>query len=204
MPRSRIGYQDTRFARRGAHRYPGRQLPRFARKAGAAREASEAPELDDQQQRQAALRWLLLRPRLRARPPQRRRRSQGAARRPHGRETNALLSLPRGCLCRTRPETRKAQKPGLRDPKQVHPPASARRQVHPLRSASGPLQGPHSSRPPDRRFRRRPTGSASATTGRSPPRTINNTLGSSPVGDHRRLPYRRPPRSRISRDKRGA
>ncbi len=49
MPRSRIGYQDTRFARQGAHRYPGRQLPRFARNAGAAREASDAPELDDDQ-----------------------------------------------------------------------------------------------------------------------------------------------------------
>jgi hypothetical protein len=41
-------------------------------------------------------------------------------------------------------------------------------------TASDPLRGSHSSRPPGRRFRRRPTGSGLATTGRSPPRTINN------------------------------
>lgn len=67
---------------------------------------------DDQQQRPAALRWLLLRPRLRARPRQRRHRSQGAARRPRGREANPLLSPPRGYSCPTSPETRKARKAG--------------------------------------------------------------------------------------------
>jgi hypothetical protein len=59
MPRSRIGYQDTCFAQQGAHRYPGRQLPRFARKAGAARVATEAPELDELRASRRALPRLL-------------------------------------------------------------------------------------------------------------------------------------------------
>ena len=48
--------------------------------AGARAGVQLAHAWDDQQQRPAALRWLLLRPRLRARVHQRRRRSQGAAR----------------------------------------------------------------------------------------------------------------------------
>jgi len=51
----------------------------------------------DSQQRPAALRWLLLRPRLRARPRQRRHRSVGATRpRPHERLASALLSPRKG------------------------------------------------------------------------------------------------------------
>jgi len=46
-------------------------------------EAARVFELGDLQQRRAALRWLLLRPRLRARPRQRRRCSQGSARAAH-------------------------------------------------------------------------------------------------------------------------
>ena len=64
--------------------------------------------MDDQQQRSATLRWLLLRPRLRACPRRRRRRSQGADRPPRLASGELPAFAPRGYSCRIRPETRKA------------------------------------------------------------------------------------------------
>jgi hypothetical protein len=48
MPVRGVGYQDTRFARQGAHRYPVDSFPASRGKQAPARVASEAPELDDE------------------------------------------------------------------------------------------------------------------------------------------------------------
>jgi len=58
--------------------------------------ARSATAVDDQQQPRAALRWLLLRARLRARPRQPRRRSQSAARPPTWARVDWPAFAPRG------------------------------------------------------------------------------------------------------------
>jgi hypothetical protein len=98
--------------------------------AGASPHVRLACAPDEQRRRRVVVRWLLLRPRLRARPRQQRRRSQGAARPPTWARGEPLLSPPRGYSCRTRPETRTARKaaPCLRLPGHKHrwPPRAGR------------------------------------------------------------------------------
>ncbi len=84
----------------------------FVMDASVSVRTAKTAEKDDEQQRWAALRWLLLRGRLRACPRQRGRGSQGAAKRPSERDANALLLLPRGAFMRTHPETLEARKGG--------------------------------------------------------------------------------------------
>src|SRR5271169_3395716 len=84
-------------------------------KADASTVAPRAVAADDLDQCRAALHWLLLRARLRARPRERRRGFRVLQGHPRGREANALLSPSRGVLCRTRPETRKARRASVAD-----------------------------------------------------------------------------------------
>ncbi len=81
------------------------------------------------QQRPAGLRWLLLRPRLRACPRQRRRRSHGTATPSTWALGEAPAFAPRGYSCRIRPETRKARNAG------------AHRRVLSPRPICGPTRG---------------------------------------------------------------
>ncbi len=83
-----------------------------ARGAALSRGLRETIASDDRQRRPAALRWLLLRPRLRARPRRRRRNPLGAARAGEVGARRPPCFPPRGYSCRTRPETRKARPAG--------------------------------------------------------------------------------------------
>jgi hypothetical protein len=72
--------------------------------------AAETTRMDELQQCPAALRWRLLRPRLRACPSQRRRRSRGTATPSTWALGEPPAFAPRGYSCEIRLETRKARK----------------------------------------------------------------------------------------------